>query len=194
MAKPIINDLKVECRDRFSASEHGYGSVMWNDGMFRYHFWTGFDVIKPSEERQRSTGRRVPRIYKNPIVDPEDRRRHETRYLDADSATWRPVVAEIVKRIADQGLVEKAKQAKLDEIAREDAEREEAIRRAKEAKVFGTHGQKLYHLLNRACACMMAASVDDRRGEESKAFWSTEHANATKLLADCDVAISLKDE
>lgn len=192
MAKPIINDLKVECRDRFSASEHGYGSVMWNDGTFRYHFWTGFDEIKPNEERQRSTGRRVPRIYKNPIV--ANARRFETRYLDADSATWRPVVTEIVKRIADEGMIEKAKQAKLDEIAKEDAEREEAIIAKRKADVFGTHGERLRSLLGRALSVMASAAMDTRRGKDSQGFWQRQFDEAKDFCDECDKAIGQKVE
>ena len=154
MSKPIINDLEVDLRDYWKPSECDYGSVSWNDGTFRYHIWTTFSEIKPYARRVAEK----PTIYRNSL-DLNDRT-FRTRYLDATSKTWSPVIEEIKRRVADEGLVEKARrdaQAKKD---KEEADRLEAIRAAKIEQVFGTHGQRLHSEISKALAllCVLAAS------------------------------------
>jgi len=192
MSKPIINDLEVDLRDYWKPSEADYGCVSWNDGAFRYHIWTTFPKINPDARRVRSTGRATSTIYRN-SVDLNDRT-FRTRYLDATSKTWSPVIEEIKRRVADEGLIEKARrdaQAKKD---KEEADRLEAIRKAKITEVFGTHGESLRHLLGKALACMKSASLDERRGADSQRHWAEMFDDCIAACDAADKAIGLKDE
>lgn len=180
MAKPVINNLEIVQRDHGLQPGDGIGSIHWDDGAFRYHFWTRLDAITPDTRRQRSTGRKIAVIYKNSL----DRAKAtlHPRYCDADSAAWSPVVAEIKRRIEAEGLVAKAIAAKKAEHEKEEADRLEAAHKAKIAKVFGTHGEKLCDLLGIALACMASAAADERRGADSQAYWNRRYLEASAAV------------
>ncbi|OHV24924.1 hypothetical protein EOS93_25300 [Rhizobium sp. RMa-01] len=89
-----LNNFKVEMHtnELFFAT--------WEEGDFRFHVW--LDV---NGELVNGT------LYKNPPISIpfEAEGWFETRYLDAHNKTNSPIIAEVKKRIADRGLIERAR-------------------------------------------------------------------------------------
>lgn len=99
-----------------SDTEIARASVNWLglDGC-RYHVW-----VTPSGNGwkvERATGAKGPTVYKNPPKDGSQNFR--TRYLDATSAAWKPMIDALLIFLADTNMIEAARDRAADEKRRQ---------------------------------------------------------------------------
>lgn len=101
-------------------NESSYGVCLrWETGGFRYHFW----LTPPSWDKK------INCIFKNPPngIKPHDARYFPTRKLDVTAKANAAMLAEAQRIAKEQGLYEKAAEAKQQEEAEEKAKQEAAI-------------------------------------------------------------------